>query len=323
MCKYGSYIIFLLFTYPFIGYTQAIDNTISLRNINNNHYIRLFYENDFFSGTDRDYTQGVQLELVALSFNKNPLSKILFHPKNSTVKYGIAIETDGYTPNHLDDSQILYGDRPYAGVLMLNTFSIAANNIRHERISTEFSTGIIGSAAGNETIQKGIHHLINYIQPLGWHNQIRNDVVLNYQLDYERALFSSRDWISLASFTSFRFGTLSTKISAGFTAMLGNFYSPFKNHLPSLSKKFQWYVYEQPLVSFVGYDATLQGGVFNRSSPYTIADRNIERFTFQHKFGIVFIFKKIYLEYFQTGITQEFATSVYHRTGGLQIGFVL
>src|SRR4029077_9155987 len=117
---------------------------------------------------------------------------------------------------------------------------------KRERISTVLSTGVIGPAAGGAGMQKTIHHWIDYTQPQGWHNQIRNDLVLNYQLNYERELFAYHDHISFAMHSGIRLGTLSTKASTGFTLMAGNFYSPFKNNTASIAKKFQWYLYDQP-----------------------------------------------------------------------------
>ncbi len=316
------YIYFLLLSFlPLILPAQAIDNTVSFRNINSDHYTRIYYENDFFTGTDRDYTQGIYIEIVKPAFRRFPLSSLLWHPRNSEVKYGIALEDDGYTPNIIDAAAIQYGDRPYAGVLFLKTFLTATDADRHEYISTQLSTGIIGQSAGGAPMQKAIHHWIHYTQPLGWPNQIRNDVVLNYQLNYEREIFALDNNLSLATYNSLRLGTLSTKVSAGLHAMVGNFNSTFAPKTRSRAKKLQYYIYDEPSVNAVGYDATLQGGLFNHSSPYTIRSNEINRFTFQHKFGVALIFKKLYLEYFQTGLTPEFSTSVYHRTGGLQVGF--
>jgi hypothetical protein len=339
-------IVLSVFVLPYAVSAQAIDNTVSFRNINSDHYFRINYENDFFSGTDRDYTQGIYIEKIHPIIKKFPLTKLLWHPGNSRSIYGLAIEDDSYTPNHLDNPAILYGDRPYADALFLKTFLTAINASRRERISTMISTGVIGPAAGGEGMQKAIHHWINYIQPLGWHNQIGNDAVLNYQLNYERELFSEKNWLSLSAYNSLRLGTLSSRAATGLTLMAGNFHSPFENDSekpdpgkcdPGKSdpdkgrpdkpagdnrgRKWQWYVYGQPLVNFVGYDATLQGGLFNHSSPYTLPGHDIERVTLGYKYGLILILKKLYLEYYQTGLTREFNTSVFHHTGGLQIGF--
>jgi len=74
------------------------------------------------------------------------------------------------------------------------------------------------------------------------------------------------------------------------------------------------------LVNAIGYDATMQGGVFNRSSPYTIAAKDIKRVTLQQNFGVVLNFRKIYLEYFQSLLSPEFSGGKMHRWGGLKIG---
>jgi len=336
MQQYRPYIILLFYLLPTLVSAQAIDNNAIFRNIPGDRYFRIYYENDFFTGTDRDYTQGIYIEKVNPYFGKFFLTKLLWRPRNSTLKYGLAVEQDVYTPNHLDVAGILYGDRPYAGALFLNTFLTATDAHRRQRISSSLSTGLIGPDAGGEGMQKAIHHWINYITPLGWHNQIRNDLVLNYQLNFEKELFSAGHFLSFSSYSSIRLGTLSSKATTGFTFMAGNFHSPFKNmgansaatdHLMpegytgGHGKKWQWYIYDQPLINLVGYDATLQGGLFNHSSPYAIPASQINRLTFQHKFGIVLLLKKLYLEYYQTGLTEEFSTSVYHRTGGIQIGF--
>jgi lipid A 3-O-deacylase len=315
------YIILFLYLLPVLAHSQAVDNTVSFRSIHRDRYFRIYYENDFFTGTDRDYTQGIYIEKVNPYFSKFFLSKLLWRPRHSVANYGLAVEHDVYTPNHLDQSGILFGDRPYAGALFLKTFLIATDAGRKTRMSSSLSTGLIGPDAGGEGMQKAIHHWINYITPLGWHNQIHNELVLNYQLNYEKELIHHSNAFSLAGFGSARLGTLGTKATIGLTMTAGNFYSAFTNTVALRVKKVQWYIYDQPLVNAVGYDATLQGGVFNHSSPYTIAASDINRLTFQNKFGVVLILKRLYLEYFQTSLTEEFRTSVYHRTGGIQVGF--
>ncbi|HEY4148350.1 MAG TPA: lipid A deacylase LpxR family protein [Chitinophagaceae bacterium] len=306
---------------PTVVFSQAIDNTVSFRNINSDHYVRVKYENDFFTKTDRDYTQGIYLEWVRPGLHKFPLAALLWRPRTGFITYGLALEHNAYTPNHYEYPGIQYGDRPFAGVLLLKTFLIAKNSVRGERISTQLSTGIIGPVAGAKGMQEGIHRWLNDIQPQGLGNQVHNDLALNYQVNYERQLYSAGTHFSLAGYGSARAGTLSDKLNTGLTTMLGNFYSPFSDNRGAASRKLHYYLYDQLSVNLVGYDATLQGGVFNHSSPYTIAAGDINRLTVQNRYGITIVFKHLYLEYYQSGITQEFHTSVYHRTGGIQAGF--
>jgi lipid A 3-O-deacylase len=320
MSNYAIVFMMLSLLTPMFVTAQAMDNTVSYRDIPGNRYFRINYENDFFTASDRDYTQGILIEKVHPDFCRFPFMRVLWHPRNSVFKYGLAIEHNAYTPNQIDQYAIQYGDRPYAGVLLFKTFLIASNFDRNRRINVSFSTGLIGPGAGGEQMQRTIHHWIKYTQPEGWHNQIRNDLVLNYQIDIEKGIVQYRNHFSLSALGSGRIGTLSDKLSAGFTAMAGKFRSTFK--APALAKRhFQWYIYDQLTGNAVGYDATLQGGLLNHSSVYTIAVSDLNRFTIQNKFGIVLIFHSLYLEYYRTGLSEEFKTSIYHRTGGLQIGF--
>jgi lipid A 3-O-deacylase len=299
---------------------QAIDNSVSYRDVSSEKYFRINYENDFFSAFDRDYTQGILIEKVHPMFKRFFLTKLLWHPVNSEIKYGVAVEQDAYTPNEIDQYDIQYGDRPYAGVLLFKTFLIATNTERKQRITVSLSTGVIGEGAGGEQMQRTIHHWINYTQPQGWHNQIQNDAALNYQVNIEQEICQYENLFSLSAYGSGRVGTLNDKLTGGFTAMLGKFQSPFSSPV-ILNRRFHWYLYDQLTGNAVGYDATLQGGLFNHTSPYTIPPSQICRLTVQNKFGIVLVFRSLYLEYYHTGLTEEFVTSIYHRTGGLQIGF--
>jgi lipid A 3-O-deacylase len=302
-------------------FAQAIDNTVSFRSIDSDHYFRIFYENDFFSGTDRDYTQGIYIEKVKPCLRKFPLEKLLWKPGLTETRYGLAVEHDAYTPNIIALPGIQYGDRPYAGVLFLKTFLTATNRVNHSRISVILSTGIIGPGAGGEQMQSAIHHWINYTQPEGWHNQVSNDLVLNYQVNQELELFSKTGWLSLSTYSSGRLGTLSDKLTTGLTLMTGSFHSPYRQTENLRSKKWQWWIYGQSLVNLVGYDATLQGGLFDRNNPYTIPASGVSRLVFQYRYGLVLTLKNLFLEYYQTGNSKEFATSIFHHTGGLQIGF--
>lgn len=301
---------------------QAMDNTLSFKNINSDSYFRLNYENDFFSATDLYYTQGIHLELVAPWVRKFPISKLLLHPRSWYTRYGIGVEHDGYTPSDISPGFILYGDRPFAACLFLKTFQISTDTIKKQRFSTAISTGVIGQAAGGMEMQTGIHRWLHDITPHGWPNQIHNDAILNYQAGYEKQLLSYGHIFSLDAGAMARAGTLSDKAAGGITMMFGYFDSPFSGNIAT-KKNFRMYAYEHPEVDVVGYDATLEGGVFNHTSPYIISSANVTPVTFGNRFGFVVIYHRLYLEYFQSYLSNEFKTGNYHVWGGIQIAFGL
>lgn len=307
---------------------QPTDNTALYRSVNQNKYLRFYYDNDFFTATDQYYSQGINLELVHPGLKKFPLSVLLIHKKDCTVKYGLAIEHLAYTPSSIRHLEIFYGDRPFAACLALKTFAISCDTIEHSRISSTLRTGIIGNDAGGEWMQKTIHRNLNNIEPLGWNHQIKNDVLINYKVTYEKLFLAYKQSFSLSSYSEIALGTVRNNASAGIIVMIGHFDNPFRNLEEPLmagkkSKKSQVKLYSKPKVNFIGYDATLQGGMFNQNSAYTISSKDITRITFEAEAGITLQYGKTYLEYFQNFITKEFSSGTYHRWGGIRIGVTL
>jgi lipid A 3-O-deacylase len=299
---------------------QRISNTALYRNIGSPNYFRIHYENDYFSATDIYYTQGINLEYVNPAISKLWSSKLLIHSASRENKFGISLEHEGFTPTSISHPEILYGDRPFAACLFLKTFSMVNDASRRERISSELSAGVIGPAAGGKEMQESIHRWINAKQPQGWQNQIQNDLILNYQVEYERGLITSNNHFSFSGKAGARAGTFNTKAYVGTILMVGYFDDPFTNFAKQKIKT-QVYVYAEPLVNAVGYDATLQGGWFNKTNPYTIASSDINRLVFQGNFGLVIKTNTFQLEYFQSYLTKEFKTGNYHIWGGIRIGW--
>jgi len=310
----------------FIGFfkpamSQKIDNLVSFRDIKSISYARLHYDNDYFAATDRNYTQGYSLELVAPFLETNPVNTLFYKPKDAVKRYGLAIEHIGFTPARYELPEIQVGDRPFAAAIMLKSFMITTNEQQNSRLIAAFSLGIIGPGAFGEEMQVGIHKATGNKIPLGWQHQIKNDVVINYELGYEKQLFRFRELFSLQAQATARAGTLFTNGSIGLNATLGIINSTFTNS--SKRNDFKLYGYAQPVFHFIGYDATLQGGVFNRQSPYTIASSNVERFTAHYTYGIVLKTKSLYIEYTRSFTSKEFATGEAYKWGGIRIGSVI
>ena len=301
---------------------QAIDYSPVYRDIQTDKSFRFSYENDFFSASDRDYTQGVYIEIVHPRIKKFVLSRILWQPFSNSQRFGVAIETDGYTPNRIDKPEIQYYDRPYASTMLLRTFNTGKKAGSDTRITNSLTLGVLGPWAAGKEIQESIHRWIGYTKPLGWHNQVQNEPVLNYQVNYEHGIAGNhKNWL-LTSTALARAGTLSTKAAAGLAIMGGTFSDPYADVHPK-SMKLNIYVYEHAMLNFVGYDATLQGGLINKTSPYVIANSHLKRLVFQNRFGLVINYRRIMMEYWQSFLTREFATGIEPKTGGLQFAIKL
>jgi hypothetical protein len=180
----------------------------------------------------------------------------------------------------------------------------------------------MGPAALGYQIQDNIHRWLKNDLPHGWQYQTKNDIIINYQLNYEKQLVSAGNVFLLNTTAEVRAGTLNDKLSGGFNFMAGRFNKKF---LPVIYKKrkAEYYFYTQNRINFIGYDASMQGGLFTRKNPYTIAATDVTRITFQADAGIIVNLKKLYLSCTQSFLTKEFRTGKHHRWGGVSVGFSL
>lgn len=302
-------------------YGQRIENTSSYRNLGGERYIRLNYENDFFALSDEYYSQGVNIEFVAPAIQKFPLAKLLVRNRYLPTVTGVALEHQGFTPTNILTGDVLQNDRPYSSSLMLKTFSVITNQHTNHRLATQFSLGVMGPWAMGKEIQIAIHEKINPDKvPKGWKNQVHNDVIINYQLDYEQGLLIKRNLLITAKGGA-KLGTYSTQLTSSFVFMTGHLDNPFQ-FVTTRDKDFQVYLYAEPRINFVVFDATMQGGVFNDRNPYTLDRDEISRLVFQQNAGLVIQFKAFTVEYSQTVMTREFKTGTPHSWGSIRAAFV-
>jgi lipid A 3-O-deacylase len=282
---------------------------------------RITYENDFFAATDRDYTQGIHVEVVHPALAKNPVGRVLLRSADFASRVGLAYEDDGYTGSDLKSARVLPGDRPYAGTKMIRSFSVATSPALALRVSSSLTLGIVGQGAGGKEIQTFIHKRTGNTIPQGWGNQIRNDVIVNYEAAVERRLIPPRKHLLMTGTASARVGTYHTAASMAATLLVGRARDPFTSALrPSLGR--EWYVYAKPQFGVIGYNATLQGGLFNRTSPYTISAADLARVVYRHQIGLVYRSSSRFIEYSRSFAGPEFRGARPHQSGGLSFGVI-
>jgi hypothetical protein len=302
------------------AFGQRVENTSSYRNIGSQRYVRINYENDFFAMSDEYYSQGVNLEFVSPAIQKFFLARLLFQNNHLPTRTGIAIEHQGFTPTNILTGDVLQNDRPYSSSLMLKTFSVVSNPYTNHRLATQFSAGVIGPWAMGKEIQIAIHEKINPDKvPKGWKNQVHNDIIINYQIDYEHAVWIKRNLMITAKGGASA-GTYITRLNSSFTFTGGLFDNPFQ-FANTQDKDFQIYLYAEPRLNLVIFDATLQGGVFNDHNPYTLDRNEISRLVFQQNAGLVVKVNAFIIEYSQTVMTREFKTGSPHSWGSVRVAF--
>ena len=108
---------------------------------------RVYSDNDYFNGTDEQYTEGLSFEIALPVFKDILPWKLLPHPHYNYFTCGIGAQQAGYTPANLVSDSIQKADRPFAATLFLTTLLIATDTVHKQRFATTLCTGVIGYAA--------------------------------------------------------------------------------------------------------------------------------------------------------------------------------
>jgi lipid A 3-O-deacylase len=196
--------------------------------------LTVYWENDVFAGTDRDYTNGLRFTW-STPYRLDPADPRL--PKWSSpwlqrlpevgpgerravsLSFGQSI----YTPVDMGRSELDVNDRPYAGYSYLAaTFHQRTTKVK---TSWELQLGIVGPLSFAEEFQDSTHDLLGNGRAQGWDHQLRNEPGLD--------LICERHWLLLHSagdpglnfdlipHLGGRFGNINTSVNLGGEVRLG------------------------------------------------------------------------------------------------------
>ena len=154
-----------------------------------------YQENDIYAGTDRGYTNGIKFSWVSADltdYRQNPHVPKWSYPLIDALPFvnepgfqrnvSLSIGQNMYTPEDVEEEELIEGDRPYAGLSYLGIAFISRNSSRMDTL--EFDIGIVGPHSYAEKSQKAVHKWTNSNYPQGWDNQIKDEPFLN--IYYER-----------------------------------------------------------------------------------------------------------------------------------------
>ncbi len=288
------------------------------------------FDNDILNYTDRFYTNGIRIDLITPALHANPAARLLLpYPRNAVSYYGLSLVQNMYTPSTTKTGGILFGDRPYSAYLYLSTFKITNDLPRKYRQYSELSLGIIGPDSYGEWVQRSFHNSVptNH-EPLGWEFQIKDDLVANYRVDMEKGWYSGRN-AEVMTMAGGSLGTLYTHLQGGIHVRAGWLNPWFTSPLPVRAagryrkglRPFECSFFVKSAGRLVGYNATLQGGMFNKSSVYTIAEPQISRFVLRSSAGITVSWKGLGMEVEQFILSPEFSGGLWHKWVHIAVKF--
>ncbi|TLX74689.1 lipid A deacylase LpxR family protein [Labilibacter sediminis] len=306
--------IVLLFLFQISIVAQQTNGLLNYKDFTS---YKLIWENDVMFQTDYYYTQGLAMELIHSHFQKNPVNHLFFFNKFNTNKqvYGISLHQQMFTPLDIKKENILYGDRPYAGLLYLKSFSKSANTEKKYLIKSELDIGLIGPSSLADITQYKFHEISDNHLPNGWINQIKQVPIINYNVSYYKGIYETNSSTFMA-YGRGRIGSLYDDIQLGIEYRFGylnSFFETIGEDTYLKSNKWQAYLTLSPNLTFVGYNATLQGNVFKKNhQTYIIRPDDIERVVYGFDGSASIIFKGVGISYQLNFQSPEFRDGLHH-----------
>ena len=134
--------------------------------------ISLIMQDDYFTGTDRGYTDGTELMWSWSPADTN----------SPVIKSTLGARNRMYTPDSIDAHTLLPTERPYCATLSL--FYQQWRREDDELVKYEIEAGVLGPQAYGDQLQTWAHHAIKYEVPQGWDAQLRpNEPILNVYME--------------------------------------------------------------------------------------------------------------------------------------------
>ncbi|MBN2034431.1 MAG: lipid A deacylase LpxR family protein [Deltaproteobacteria bacterium] len=157
--------------------------------------LTFYLENDVFTGTDREYTNGIKFTWISqdlTEYSKNPRIPKWSYPIIKKLPFvnepgfqrniSLSLGQNMYAPEDLERTDLIPDQRPYAGISYL---ALGFHSKDSRRMDTlEIDLGIVGPHSYAEEIQKTWHEWIDTRRPRGWDHQLKDEPILN--LFYER-----------------------------------------------------------------------------------------------------------------------------------------
>lgn len=253
------------FRYELVGVTDNDNYTLQLR--------------------DGYYTNGLFFTFLWAAAPTNP-------SRAEKIVHGIEIGQQIFNPIRFDKTNISDQDRPFAGYLFAKYHHKKALN-NGAMFGWNASIGTIGPASGAENVQRWYHGLIGIYDVEGWPTQLHNEWNFNLGTQYAKSIVKGKS-TDVSMLAEGQIGNAFTGAMGGLLLRLGQFEQHGRsvhwymrsstNGKGAPVNKSETYIYFQPSLTFQGYYAVLQGGLFTSDKgPFTT---NIQPLVYSHQIGI-------------------------------------
>ncbi|UYQ94056.1 lipid A deacylase LpxR family protein [Chitinophaga horti] len=234
--------------------------------------VRVYEDNDGIKFgrkiADGGYTNGTRLDV----FYVNKRKPHFFLDKLAPGFGGNAVYASSWgafqvmiTPLSVGEPAYKPVDYPYSGALTVHHSMYAFRPDKKDGFQTEWVLGVMGPPSLAKQTQKMIHGWFNFTRPRGWAYQYRTDLLLNYNLTYEKQLTHVEKGFEVIAGGKVNAGTMLNAVETHVLLRTGNMSPYFDGLLDQYAHKehAQFYINAKPSVQYVVYNSLLQGGLFS------------------------------------------------------------
>lgn len=248
-------------------------------------------DNDSYlaQGQDRYYTNGIFLQ-----FRSALDQSALKNPRLNKVIWEIEAGQKMFNPQTGSILDPAYIDRPFAAYLYAGgAFNFLFNS--ESNLKLGFQIGSIGPSAKGKEAQELLHNTFGFYEIHGWQWQVNNEIGINSRIEFNKLLnrmkskktdFSLNTYLNagntfagLGAGILFRTGAINPLHSSASTE------STISNNSGSKAKK-EFFFYARPMLHYIAYDATIQGGMFTNDKGPVVFDA--KPLVFSQQAGLVF-----------------------------------
>jgi len=302
--------------------------------------LSIVHENDFInyrgSGTDRYFTCGIQLRYSYPTGKLNDFFRhLLITAGDNDLSFSYwELSQLMFTPSNISKPIPQPGDRPYAGALYLSKGLTTFNKASGLIIQSEMNLGMIGPYSYTKEVQTFVHKQINDEKPMGWNTQIKNDLIINYNITIKKMLVLMNQLQANVKIIS-RVGTLYNDLGAGFEINAGKinsilpvYSSNFLASRQASGNKHQLYFFADGQVRFVLGNSLLQGGVVHAfkndcADFYHISEDNLTRCVTNAEMGVAYSGRRWKFTFSQNYCSSEFKNGCSQLFGKIGISYAL
>ena len=273
-----------------------------------------------FNKQDQYYTNG-----IFFNFRRAADSTVL-SPREVNRIWGLTIGQQMYNAYTASIRYASEVDRP------ITAYLFAAAHLdryfeREQSLSLSAEVGTIGKRALGQQLQEGVHRAFRLYDINGWQYQLENAWGVDLAARYARLLYRyPARWFDLSAQATATLGLNHTGVSVAPSLRIGRInplhrsaYTGSRLQARGNSPANELFLYYRPQLHLVGYDATLQGGMFRRDKgPVT---HTPARLVWYHQVGVMYARRALSLHFNYISCSKEVPEMFFrHRYGSVGVG---